>query len=186
MAEAIAAPPEEVAQRYRTRSSASRLGHAVFLCAASMLFLAYMLAPVAWLVTSSFQNEREIISKPPHWIPHEPTMQNFVAIFAAKDKTVTYETRRAADPASGGYIPSTAKQPSAGDRQQPHRRQRRGHAQSCWSAFRRPTRWPRSASAAARHRSTASSPRASFPTSRWWCRSSCSSAISACSTACGR
>lgn len=108
MAEAIAAPPEEVAQRYRTRSSASRLGHAVFLCAASMLFLAYMLAPVTWLVTSSFQNEREIISKPPHWIPHEPTTQNFVAIFAAKDKTVTYETRRAADPASGGYIPSTA------------------------------------------------------------------------------
>lgn len=108
MADVIAAPPAGIAQRYRTRSSAARVGRAVFLIAASLLFLTYTLAPVAWLVTSSFQNEREIISKPPHWIPHEPTLQNFAAIFAAKDKTVTYETRRAADPSSGGYIPSTA------------------------------------------------------------------------------
>jgi len=107
MADAIAASPVGT-QRYRTRSGASRIGRAVFLFVASMLFLAYTLAPVAWLVTSSFQNEREIISKPPHWIPHEPTMENFAAIFAAKDKTVTYETRRKADPSSGGYIPSTA------------------------------------------------------------------------------
>jgi multiple sugar transport system permease protein len=105
MANAIASPARDV-QRYRTRSSVIARG--VFLLTASMLFLAYTLAPVAWLVTSSFQNEREIISKPPHWIPHEPTLQNFAAIFAAKDKTVTYETRRAADPSSGGYIPSTA------------------------------------------------------------------------------
>lgn len=108
MAETIATAPGEVVQRYRTRSSASRVGRAVFLLAASLLFLTYTLAPVAWLVTSSFQNEREIVSKPPHWIPHQPTLENFAAIFAAKDKTVTYETRRAADPSSGGYIPSTA------------------------------------------------------------------------------
>jgi multiple sugar transport system permease protein len=108
MADVIAAPSVGAAQRYRTRSGASRIGRAIFLLAASMLFLGYTLAPVAWLVTSSFQNEREIISKPPHWIPHEPTMENFAAIFAAKDKTVTYETRRKADPSSGGYIPSTA------------------------------------------------------------------------------
>ena len=108
MADVIAAPSAGAAQHYRTRSGASRIGRAILLFAASILFLAYILAPVAWLVTSSFQNEREIISKPPHWIPHEPTMQNFAAIFAARDKTVTYETRRKADPSSGGYIPSTA------------------------------------------------------------------------------
>ena len=76
---------------------------------ASVVFLAYVLAPVAWLVSSSFQNEAEITSKPPHWLPHQPTLENFAAIFAADTKEVTYETRRQGDPSSGGYIPSTAK-----------------------------------------------------------------------------
>ena len=33
----------------------------------------------------------------------------FPAIFTARDQVVTYETRKEADPASGGFIPSTAK-----------------------------------------------------------------------------
>lgn len=74
----------------------------------SLLFIGYITAPLVWLVSSSMQSEREITSKPPHWIPHEPTLQNFAAIFAAPKQAVTYETRRAADPASGGFIPSTA------------------------------------------------------------------------------
>jgi multiple sugar transport system permease protein len=108
MTQAAIAPAETTARHFRTRSSAGRIGHAIFLFAASMVFAAYILAPVAWLVSSSFQNEREIVSKPPHWIPHEPTAANFAAIFAAKDKGVTYETRRVGDPATGGFIPSTA------------------------------------------------------------------------------
>jgi len=95
-------------RHYRTHSSTRRFGRAAVLLVASALFLGYVLAPIAWLVSSSVQSEREIISKPPHWIPSAPTLQNFKAIFAAKDKAVTYETRRAADPASGGFIPSTA------------------------------------------------------------------------------
>lgn len=96
----------------RSSSLLSRLGRAArppFLFVASVVFLAYMLAPIAWLVSSSLQNEREIAAKPPHWLPHEPTLQNFAAIFAARDKTVTYATRRVGDPASGGFIPSTAR-----------------------------------------------------------------------------
>jgi multiple sugar transport system permease protein len=108
MADIIAAPLSRVAQHYRTRSRLSRIGRGAFLCVASILFLAYVLAPVTWLVSSSFQNEREIVSRPPHWIPHEPTAQNFAAIFGAKDRKVTYETRWTGDPATGGYIPSTA------------------------------------------------------------------------------
>jgi len=103
-ADATASP----VRHYRRHSSLSRAGRALFLLVASVLFAAYVLAPVAWLVSSSFQNEREIVSKPPHWIPHEPTAANFAAIFAAKDRTVTYETRRVGDPSSGGFIPSTA------------------------------------------------------------------------------
>jgi len=81
----------------------------LFLFFASVAFLAYVLAPVAWLVSSSFQGEAEITSRPPHWIPRQPTAENFAAIFQARDKKVTYETRRAGDPATGGYIPSTAR-----------------------------------------------------------------------------
>lgn len=86
----------------------NHLARGIFLFVVSSIFLIYVLAPVAWLVSSSFQTEREIISKPPHWIPHEPTIQNFSAIFFAGDKAVTYENRRRGDPATGGFIPSTA------------------------------------------------------------------------------
>ena len=82
----------------------------IFLFCASAVFLLYLLAPVAWLLSSSFQGEAEITSRPPHWIPHQPTLENFEAIFAARDRKVTYETRRKGDPATGGYIPSTARQ----------------------------------------------------------------------------
>jgi multiple sugar transport system permease protein len=84
-------------------------GRRIFLFAASAVLLVYLLAPVAWLLSSSFQGEAEITSRPPHWIPHRPTLENFEAIFQARDRKVTYETRRAHDPATGGYIPSTAR-----------------------------------------------------------------------------
>ncbi len=87
----------------------ARVAHRLLLFVASMAFLAYVLSPVAWLVSSSFQRESEITSVPPHWIPHEPTLQNFAAIFTTGEKAVTYETRRRGDPATGGFIPSTAK-----------------------------------------------------------------------------
>jgi multiple sugar transport system permease protein len=102
-----AVPPLEV-RHYPARSRLRRAGRGIALAVASVLFLGYVLAPIVWLVSSSFQSEHEITSKPPHWIPQAPTLQNFVAIFAAKNKAVTYESRKAADPASGGFIPSTA------------------------------------------------------------------------------
>lgn len=80
----------------------------LLLACASIVFLAYVLSPIAWLLSSSFQSEAEITSKPPHWLPQQPTTENFAAIFGA-DKKVSYETRRQGDPATGGYIPSTAK-----------------------------------------------------------------------------
>jgi multiple sugar transport system permease protein len=94
----------------RRRAGAfTRFGRPVMLGVSSLLLLFYLLAPMAWLVSSSLQGEREIVSKPPHWIPHEPTIANFAAIFSSHERSVTYETRRGKDPASGGFIPSTAK-----------------------------------------------------------------------------
>lgn len=75
----------------------------------ALVVATYVLAPVYWLAASSFQSEREIVSVPPHWIPHEPTLMNYAAIFRDGDTKVTYETRKERDPASGGYIPSTAR-----------------------------------------------------------------------------
>jgi multiple sugar transport system permease protein len=88
--------------------TAHRVVRPLFLAVASVVFLAYVLSPIFWLVSSSFQSEAEITSKPPHWLPHEPTTENFRAIFQA-DREVTYENRRQGDTATGGYIPSTAK-----------------------------------------------------------------------------
>jgi multiple sugar transport system permease protein len=104
---ASAAPSSNV-RHYRAHAPWRRIGRGIALLLAALLFVAYVLAPIAWLVSSSFQSEREIIAKPPHWIPQAPTLQNFAAIFAAKDKTVTYATHKSADPSSGGFIPSTA------------------------------------------------------------------------------
>jgi multiple sugar transport system permease protein len=108
MAETTAGAIPKMVQKASGHLFARRLSRGIILSAASTLLVIYLMAPIAWLVSSSFQSEHEIVSKPPHWIPHDPTIGNFAAIFTARDRTVTYETRRAADPATGGFIPSTA------------------------------------------------------------------------------
>ncbi|TYB81201.1 carbohydrate ABC transporter permease [Maritimibacter fusiformis] len=87
----------------------SHLTRNVVIFVSAIVLMLYVLAPVTWLVSSSFQTEAEIVSVPPHWIPENPTLMNFEAIFGATaEEEVTYETRSGQDPASGGYIPSTA------------------------------------------------------------------------------
>jgi len=95
--------------RYRERPRLPDLVRRMAIFCASAVLVMYVLAPFAWLVSSSFQTEAEIVSVPPHWISHDPTLENFEAIFFYGEQAVTYETRTQADPASGGYIPSTAK-----------------------------------------------------------------------------
>ena len=83
-------------------------GRRTLLFIGSLLFALYVLAPIAWLVSSSVQSEAEITSVPPHWIPEKPTMENFAAIFKSSEEVVTYENRKQGDTATGGFIPSTA------------------------------------------------------------------------------
>src|SRR5262245_42062126 len=77
----------------------------------SAVLVLYTLGPFLWLLSSSFQTETEIVSRPPHWVPHAPTLENYKAIFGASERVVTYETRkRAHDMSRGvGFIPETAK-----------------------------------------------------------------------------
>lgn len=77
---------------------------AVGLAAASLLLLIYVLAPVAWLLSSSLQTEREIVSIPPHWIPDHPTLQNFRAIFLT-GLGYAQPSANGVDPTSGGSSP---------------------------------------------------------------------------------
>lgn len=96
-------------EKFRTKSLLTQRARKAVIFVASLVLLIYVLGPVGWLVSSSFQTEAEIVSVPPHWIPHEPTLENFNAIFFQEFEEVTYETRRTVDPSAGGYIPSTAK-----------------------------------------------------------------------------
>lgn len=89
------------------RPWAPRLLRGAGLAAASLVLLAYLLAPVFWLASSSLQTEREIVSVPPHWVPEHPTLQNFQAILSA-GLGLAQVAAPAGDPASGGFIPSTA------------------------------------------------------------------------------
>lgn len=83
-------------------------GRRTLLFFGSLVFALYVLAPIAWLLSSSIQSEAEITSVPPHWIPDHPTLDNFAAIFKSKSEVVTYENRKQGDTATGGFIPSTA------------------------------------------------------------------------------
>ncbi len=89
------------------RPWAPRLLRTAVLGAASLLLLIYVLAPVAWLLSSSLQQERELTSIPPHWIPDHPTLQNFRAIFAT-GLGYAQPSANGVDPTSGGFIPSVA------------------------------------------------------------------------------
>jgi multiple sugar transport system permease protein len=97
------------ADTYRTKPPLAGFWRGLMLAVLCFVLVVYLLAPFYWLFASSFQTEREIASIPPHWLPHEPTLENFQAIFEREQQTVTYETRRQADPASGRFIPSTAR-----------------------------------------------------------------------------
>jgi len=83
-----------------------RLLRGAGLAVASLVLLLYVLGPVCWLLSSSLQTEREIVSIPPHWIPEAPTLRNFEAIVATGLGRPL--PTAGPDPASGGFIPSTA------------------------------------------------------------------------------
>jgi multiple sugar transport system permease protein len=50
------------------------------LYAAVILIMLQTALPFAWLFISSVSSDKEILSKPPHWIPEEPTAQRYISI----------------------------------------------------------------------------------------------------------
>jgi multiple sugar transport system permease protein len=45
------------------------------------LVTVYILAPFSWLLLSSFMHEQDALSVPPHWIPNNPTLSNYLSFF---------------------------------------------------------------------------------------------------------
>ncbi|MGH2437638.1 MAG: carbohydrate ABC transporter permease [bacterium] len=44
---------------------------------AGLILLAFLLGPILWLVSSSLQLDRELFTVPPHFIPKQPTFDNY-------------------------------------------------------------------------------------------------------------
>jgi len=51
------------------------------LWAATVVVLFFVLAPMLWILDSSFQGENELLTRPSHLLPQQPTVENFGYIF---------------------------------------------------------------------------------------------------------
>jgi multiple sugar transport system permease protein len=65
--------------RSGTRSLPTGKLVALWLLALTSLF--YLLAPPGWMLISSFSPAPELHARPPHWIPHRPTIENYETLF---------------------------------------------------------------------------------------------------------
>ncbi|WP_315836246.1 carbohydrate ABC transporter permease [Bradyrhizobium prioriisuperbiae] len=91
------------------RAAAVRLGgRSLMLALMSAVFAFYVAGPVYWLVKTSLEPEARVTAVPPTLLPQDPSLANFSSIFHANDR-VTYENRRQADPATGNFVPSNAR-----------------------------------------------------------------------------
>jgi multiple sugar transport system permease protein len=83
--------------RLVARSSAGRRRlHTLLLVTGGILVSLYFVAPFSWLILTSVMRETEALSVPPHWLPHDPTLANYLAFFGhAKAQALLYGSRAA-------------------------------------------------------------------------------------------
>lgn len=67
--------------RRATRTRRMPTGKKVALALLALISLFYLLGPPGWMLISSFSPATELHSRPPHWIPHQPTLQNYETLF---------------------------------------------------------------------------------------------------------
>jgi multiple sugar transport system permease protein len=69
--------------------------HVILLSILVLLVLIFIYLPVAWLVISSISTRSELLSTPIHWIPQQPTLQNYInIIFPAQGTSEVAKTFR--------------------------------------------------------------------------------------------
>ena len=72
--------------RRRTPLNRRRVGRAVVIYTSVVLFAAWVLLPLWFTVMSSISQPAEMVARPPHWIPQNPTLDNFQAVFGSASK----------------------------------------------------------------------------------------------------
>ena len=53
------------------------IGKIVALWGLALISLFYLLAPPGWMLISSLSPATELHARPPHWIPHRPTIEHY-------------------------------------------------------------------------------------------------------------
>src|SRR5258708_263802 len=62
-----------------TETLRRQLGNAIFVILLAAM-LTFILAPLAWLLISSISSSKELTEIPPHWIPQQPYLQDYVSL----------------------------------------------------------------------------------------------------------
>jgi len=52
-----------------------------------IIIFIFIVAPFSWLIISSISPKAELLSVPPHWIPHTPTLKSYKTIFFGGPRT---------------------------------------------------------------------------------------------------
>jgi multiple sugar transport system permease protein len=68
----------------RQRFLSRRLLRALALWGATALVVAFVLGPILWMVDSSLQGENELLSRPGHVLPVNPTLDNYSYVFTGE------------------------------------------------------------------------------------------------------
>jgi multiple sugar transport system permease protein len=58
----------------------TRLRKSILFFLATIPVLVFIYLPIAWLLISSISTRAELLSVPIHWIPHQPTLKNYIDI----------------------------------------------------------------------------------------------------------
>ncbi|MDP7504167.1 MAG: carbohydrate ABC transporter permease [Nitrospinota bacterium] len=85
--DAARAPDVRMAKWYRRSAIAGRI--MLYAIVAFMLF--YALSPFYWMLNSSLQLEKDVVSVPPNWVPPQVTLNNFSEIVLRKPADVSVE-----------------------------------------------------------------------------------------------
>jgi len=75
----------------------------VFLYLASGVLALWLLGPLLWIVDASFQLDNELFSVPPHWIPENPTLDNYIFIIT-RDPPPIYQRAEMGHRPSGDVL----------------------------------------------------------------------------------
>jgi multiple sugar transport system permease protein len=61
--------------------------NSIVLNSLALLLFFFIVLPFLWMVIASFQGENELLSRPPHLIPQNPTLDNYNYVFTGKIPT---------------------------------------------------------------------------------------------------